>query len=73
MTTYEFELEIHADVSRGLPAILDGPPESCREGEGPEVEIQTIYLLDGEDRRELHEPSASVIDMCRQSVLEQSG
>jgi len=73
MTTYEFELEIHADVKPGLSAILHAPPEMCREGEPPQVEIQTVYLIDGDDRRELHKPSATVIEMCVQSVLEQNG
>lgn len=71
-TSYEFELEIHANVTEGLPAILHAPPGMCREGEAPEVEIQTIFIIDGDDRRELTGPSDAIMELCIQSVLEQN-
>ena len=71
-TTSEFELEIHADVSPGLTTIAHGPPEVCREGEPPQVEVQSVFILDGDDRFELPSPSPGTIEMCIEHILERT-
>ena len=73
MTTYELELEIHADVTPGVPAILYGPPENCREGEPPTVEIERVYIVDGDKRVELKYPTVGIIEVCTQAVFDQEG
>jgi hypothetical protein len=42
----EVEVTVKYNFSHGAPGKTDGLPENCYPAEGPEVEIEVVYLID---------------------------
>ena len=71
-TQYEFELEIDGSITAGIPAVLHLAPDMCREGEAPEVEVRRVFIIDGNNRFEVESPSDGLVQMCIETILQQS-
>ena len=68
---YEFELEVEADCTNGVAPITWGPPDFWRQGESPTAEITKVYIIDGDNKTELQNPTDTLLEMLTDQVLEQ--